>query len=69
MKTIEQHNKKESSYKLGITEFADLTWEEFEQGYLLEPMENLDYNEEGEKLTDVKPIDWREKKVVRPAKR
>ena len=44
MKIIEEHNKEESSYKLGITEFADLTWEEFEQGYLQKSIQNLDFN-------------------------
>lgn len=40
MKKIKTHNKKNSTYKLGINKFADLTWEEFQKAYLLKPIQN-----------------------------
>lgn len=68
MKKIKEHNSKESTFKLGINEFADLTWEEFKSGYLAEPTPNPEFNIEGELMTDVDPVDWRDCKVVTPVK-
>ena len=47
MKKIKTHNKKNSTYKLGINKFADLTWEEFQKAYLLKPIQNKNFNPVG----------------------
>lgn len=59
MRYIARHNATNSSYKLGITQFTDMTFEEFKHKYLLqEPMiNNLKAESEGEMLTS--GIDWR----------
>lgn len=36
MKFIEEHNKTDSSFKLGVNNLTDLTFEEFSKGYLNE---------------------------------
>ena len=53
MKRIEEHNKKNSSYTMGVNQFADLTWNEFKRGYLAKERVNKSFNPEGEKLNDV----------------
>lgn len=43
--TIQEHNQKGLSWKMGVNKFADLTWEEFQKGYLIqdpEPNEPFD---------------------------
>lgn len=64
LKKIKKHNLKKSSYKQGINQFSDLTWEEFKAGYLNQPKFNPDYVKEGEVVSDVDKIDWRTKGVV-----
>jgi len=40
MKFIEEHNSKGKSYILGENQFSDLTFEEFSQKYLTQPIDN-----------------------------
>ena len=66
LKKIEEL-KKTRTFEVGVTQFSDLTWEEFKSAYLSEPI----YNEVvgGSSIDfDVDAIDWREKKAVTPVK-
>ncbi len=61
---IEEHNRKNSNYKLGVNQFADLTLEEFKALYLSKMPTKTPCTMKHTKV-DAKPeIDWREKGVV-----
>ena len=45
MRYIEEHNSSNASYSLGVNQFADLTWEEFKNSYLSEPIENTEFTD------------------------
>eukprot|EP01083_Nonionella_stella_P077102 210353_1 len=64
---IKEHNKKPSTYTLGLTQFMDMTTEEFIQQYLTLDVEEPEETEEieGEIFED---IDWREKGVGKTVK-
>ncbi|OMO91796.1 hypothetical protein COLO4_18094 [Corchorus olitorius] len=68
---IRSTNKKKLSYRLGVNEFADLTWQEF-QKHRLGAAQNCSATLKGNhKLTDaVLPDtkDWREAGIVSPVK-
>ncbi len=67
MDLIKDHNARGLSYELGVNEFADLSFEEFKQGFLSEDIPNVDFAQEGE-APDGDDIDWRTKKVLTPVK-
>ncbi|OMO67169.1 hypothetical protein CCACVL1_20727 [Corchorus capsularis] len=68
---IRSTNKKKLSYRLGVNEFADLTWQEF-QKHRLGAAQNCSATLKGNhKLTDVvlpETKDWREEGIVSPVK-
>ncbi|KAH9320632.1 hypothetical protein KI387_015271 [Taxus chinensis] len=67
---IESSNSMNLPYTLGINEFADLTWEEF-QGQFLGASQNCSATKSNHKLTDVQlpeTKDWREIGIVSPVK-
>ena len=77
MEIIREHNARQSSYRLGITPFTDLTLEEFQEQFVfnkmlmenrptsLHSMPNTSASGLG-KLPDV--VDWRKKNAVSPVK-
>lgn len=54
----EEHNKSGSSYTQGINQFTDLTWEEFKEGYLQEPIQNTDEKFSGIVDDQFRKVDW-----------
>lgn len=42
LKYIEKQNSMNLSYSVGINQFSDLTWEEFQKGYLMDSFTNED---------------------------
>jgi C1A family cysteine protease len=66
LKNIEEW-KKTRTFEVGVNQFSDLTWDEFKNGYLMEPTENEFVGGE-DIVSPVNPIDWRDKKVVTPVK-
>ena len=34
LEKIKKHNKKKSTFTMGVNQFSDLTWEEFKNSYL-----------------------------------
>uniref|UniRef100_A0A1J3GTN5 Putative cysteine proteinase n=1 Tax=Noccaea caerulescens TaxID=107243 RepID=A0A1J3GTN5_NOCCA len=77
LKLIEEHNSvPKQSYELGLTEFADLTDDEFRDIYLRgKKIEKISRSEIGDRYLykegDVLPdeVDWRDKGAVVPVKR
>ncbi|KAJ5076048.1 cysteine protease rdl2-related [Anaeramoeba ignava] len=71
LRHIEEHNSGESSYKLGITQFADLTNAEYQQLYLRPMKVNHEVpiirHKELPK-DDPTDLDWRKKGAVTPIK-
>eukprot|EP00249_Psilotum_nudum_P016541 c25874_g1_i1 orf=409-1509(+) len=64
---IESTNRKRLPYHLGINQFADWTWDEFRQTYLMSGQQNCSATIGNHKLTDaVLPDkrDWREDGIV-----
>ena len=68
MEFIKSHNQKNSSFTLGVNQFSDLTWEEFKNSYLSQPIENKVPSGLKTKLQNDVEIDWREKGAVTPVK-
>lgn len=66
MKYIEELNSQNNTFTVGINQFSDLTWEEFQKAYLSEPIPHQPHT--NGKVESVTPVDWREKKVVTPVK-
>ncbi|XP_070037337.1 cysteine proteinase 3 [Nicotiana tomentosiformis] len=71
LKMIRSHNKKGLSYKLGVNEFTDLTWDEFRRDRL-GAAQNCSATTKGNvKLTNAvlpETKDWREDGIVSPVK-
>eukprot|EP00252_Welwitschia_mirabilis_P022879 TRINITY_DN631_c0_g1_i1.p1 TRINITY_DN631_c0_g1~~TRINITY_DN631_c0_g1_i1.p1 ORF type:complete len:371 (+),score=64.05 TRINITY_DN631_c0_g1_i1:210-1322(+) len=70
LEEIESTNGQNLPYKLGVNEFADMTWEEF-RGKFLGAAQNCSATEGTHKMTDVKlpeSKDWREDGIVSPVK-
>ncbi len=70
-KLINEHNQKESSFSLAINTFADLTWEEFQQGYLSSmPKDDKSKCEKVkiESSDQIKKVDWEKKGFVQKVK-
>lgn len=68
---IDNHNKVESSWKMGINKFVDLTIEEFRSGYLLGGKlfnDNVSRKEIKPKDTPAEFLDWNKTGAVTPAK-
>jgi len=67
-KLIEEHNRKESSYKLGMNKFGDMTFTEFKNTYLLKPIKNEHYgknlNTTQTKYDIPDNFDWRSEGVI-----
>lgn len=76
MKNIIEHNKKNSSYKLGVTKFTDMTLEELAEKYLdLKMREKIGLKflkenqfELEENNLSYNPIDWRDKEIFLPVR-
>lgn len=69
MAYIKKHNSENHSYSLGITQFADMTWEEFQQAYLTISSPNpIDPTLEHITVEQVNPIDWRDYGAVTEVK-
>ncbi|XP_059318432.1 cysteine proteinase 3-like [Lycium ferocissimum] len=72
LKTIRSHNKKRLSYKLGVNEFTDLTWDEFRRQRLGAPQNCSATTKSNLKLTNVvlpETKDWREAGIISPVKK
>lgn len=54
--------QKTRSFKVGINQFSDLTWDEFKNGYLMAPRKNTVLRN-GAKADDV-DIDWRNSGII-----
>ncbi|KAL8464100.1 hypothetical protein ACS0TY_033863 [Phlomoides rotata] len=71
LRMIRSHNKKGLSYRMGINEFADMTWDEFRK-QKLGAAQNCSATYKGNhKLTDAalpELKDWREAGIVSPVK-
>ena len=68
---IEEHNAKESSFKLGHNKFSDWTIEEYEALLTSKPDDDVSSNESTSEFSvvgDAVPIDWRSKGAVNPIK-
>lgn len=72
MKFIEETNAKEFSYKLGVTAFTDLTFEEFRAqyigGFVSMPLENSTKFEHPAGFVEEDSVDWTTKGAVTPVK-
>jgi hypothetical protein len=72
MKFIEETNAKQLSYKLGITAFADLTFEEFRAqyvgGFVPMPTDNATKFEKPVGFVEEDSVDWVAKGAVTPVK-
>lgn len=73
MKFIEEHNKTDSEYTLGVNHFADLTWEEFSNGYLNSQLTEASVGlTESDTKVDLSNCpaskDWRKEGAVTPVK-
>ncbi|KAG6548893.1 hypothetical protein Mapa_009656 [Marchantia paleacea] len=70
LKRIDEHNRKPSSYKLGLTKFADLSPEEFRDNYLKTRFRRKERSSQSPTFmyADVKAVpnavDWRKKGAV-----
>lgn len=65
---IEDHNSQNLSWKKGINQFSDMTFEEFESFFLLKETPNKsDFGTRHVNLPKAKK-DWREEKVVTPVR-
>lgn len=70
LELIRSTNRKGLPYKLGVNQFADLSWEEF-RSHRLGAAQNCSATKGTHKLTDVvlpKTKDWREDGIVSPVK-
>ncbi|XP_022987485.1 thiol protease aleurain-like [Cucurbita maxima] len=71
LELIKSTNRKGLSYKLGVNQFADWTWEEFKKYRLGAPQECSATTKGSHKLTDVvlpESKDWRKNGIVSPVK-
>ena len=66
LERIDRHNAKNSSYKLGINKFSDLTFEEFKRFYLSSTVLDNRGNHPAhpDPIEKGKQVDWREKNVI-----
>ncbi|KAG6545013.1 hypothetical protein Mapa_013705 [Marchantia paleacea] len=70
LRRIEEHNSKPSSYKLGLTKFADLSQEEFKAKYLKTRFRRNDRSSQAPTFSYAnveavpKAVDWRKKGAV-----
>ncbi|XP_009800592.1 cysteine proteinase 3-like [Nicotiana sylvestris] len=72
LKMIRSHNKQRLSYKLGVNEFTDLTWDEFRRERLGAPQNCSATTKSDFQLTNVnlpETKDWREARIVSPVKK
>ncbi|CAN4118152.1 unnamed protein product [Withania somnifera] len=72
LKMIRSHNKKRLSYKLGVNEFTDLTWDEFRRERLGAPQNCSATTKSNLKLTNAilpETKDWREAGIISPVKK
>lgn len=70
LELIETTNKQDLSYKLGINEFADMTFEEFQNSHLMAPQHCSATKGNHKMKNAVLPpkVDWRLKNIVSPVK-
>ncbi|CAH1796383.1 unnamed protein product [Owenia fusiformis] len=72
MMKVEQHNVGQHTYTLGLTQFSDLTFEEFSAQYLINAPQHCSATKKGSYRSTggeiPRAVDWRKKGVVSPVK-